>query len=109
MDNKPYDPRNVLPSYWLKFLNPLLICRVYGNDIFVFYRLDHIPPQSTYEACNKTGELHLIGDFSSDAQFFVATGVLSFLYCILIAVVYVMFDAMYQSNGLLPLAVSVLL
>jgi len=47
----------------------------------------------------------LIGDFSSDAQFFVATGVLSLLYCIAIVLVYIVFDAMYQSTGLLPLAV----
>jgi hypothetical protein len=55
--------------------------------------------------CNGTDSLQLYGDFSSDAQFFVATGVLSFLYCIGIAVVYIMFDAVYQNNGLLPLAV----
>jgi hypothetical protein len=55
--------------------------------------------------CNKTEYFHLIGDFSSDAQFFVATGVLSVLYCIGIILVYVMLDAMYQSTGLLPLAV----
>jgi hypothetical protein len=54
---------------------------------------------------SKNISLHLIGDFSSDAQFFVATGVLSFLYCIGIIAVYVLFDAVYQSNGLLPLAV----
>lgn len=55
--------------------------------------------------CSGTESLQLFGDFSSDAQFFVATGVLSFLYCIGIAVVYIMFDAVYQNNGLLPLAV----
>ncbi|XP_021930417.1 synaptophysin-like protein 2 isoform X3 [Zootermopsis nevadensis] len=66
------------------------------------FRLDHV--QRTVDFCNKTESFHLIGDFSSDAQFFVATGVLSFLYCIGIIFVYVMFDAMYQSNGLLPLA-----
>ncbi|PSN40418.1 hypothetical protein C0J52_09274 [Blattella germanica] len=68
---------------------------------YVKKQLDHVPSQ---EACNRTEPMHLIGDFSSDAQFFVATGVLSFLYCIGIAIVYIMFDAMYQSNGLLPLA-----
>jgi hypothetical protein len=55
--------------------------------------------------CNGTESLQLYGDFSSDAQFFVATGVLSCLYCIGITVVYTMFDAVYQNNGLLPLAV----
>ena len=57
--------------------------------------------------CNQSQpySFRLIGDFSSDAQFFVATGVLSLLYCIGIVLVYIMFDAMYQSTGLLPLAV----
>jgi hypothetical protein len=71
-------------------------------NFILFYRLDHI---RQYTNTNKTDYFYLIGDFSSDAQFFVATGVLSFLYCIGITVVYIMFDAMYQSNGLLPLAV----
>jgi hypothetical protein len=62
----------------------------------------------TFENCNGTHSLHLLGDFSSDAQFFVATGVLSFLYCIGITVVYTMFDAVYQNNGLLPLAVRLI-
>ncbi|GFG38646.1 hypothetical protein Cfor_01672 [Coptotermes formosanus] len=66
------------------------------------FRLDHVNQDVT--ACNKSLSFHLIGDFSSDAQFFVATGVLSVLYCIGIVLVYVMLDAMYQSTGLLPLA-----
>jgi len=66
------------------------------------FRLDHVSHNSTY--CNKSTTFRLIGDFSSDAQFFVATGVLSLLYCIAIVLVYIVFDAMYQSTGLLPLA-----
>lgn len=72
-------------------------------NFILFCRLDHVHRE--VQVCNKTESFHLIGDFSSDAQFFVATGVLSFLYCIGIVVVYIMFDAVYQSNGLLPLAV----
>lgn len=49
-------------------------------------------------------DFRLPGDFSSDSQFFVATGVLSMLYCIGISVVYLMFDAAYQSNALIPMA-----
>lgn len=66
------------------------------------FRLDQVNYIGKH--CNDTKHFHLIGDFSSDAQFFVATGVLSLLYCIAIILVYVMFDAMYQSTGLLPLA-----
>ncbi|XP_055683890.1 synaptophysin-like [Lutzomyia longipalpis] len=41
---------------------------------------------------------------SSDAQFFVATGVLSLLYCIFIIVVYAFIDELYKSKTEIPLA-----
>lgn len=66
------------------------------------FRLDHV--SHIAHQCNISTPFRLIGDFSSDAQFFVATGVLSLLYCIAIILVYVMFDTVYQSTGLLPLA-----
>lgn len=47
---------------------------------------------------------HIILNVSSDCQFFVATGVLSFLYCILIIFVYVVKDELYQSRKVLPKA-----
>jgi hypothetical protein len=84
----------------LQWWKVLIILNVY---FLSFCRLDHVNQDVT--ACNKSLSFHLIGDFSSDAQFFVATGVLSVLYCIGIVLVYVMLDAMYQSTGLLPLAV----
>ncbi|CAH0562172.1 unnamed protein product [Brassicogethes aeneus] len=43
------------------------------------------------------------GDFSSDAQFFVATGVLAMLYSIAIMAIYVKFDETYKSNNQWPL------
>lgn len=45
-------------------------------------------------------------DVSSDAQFFVATSVLSVLYCIFIAAVYAVIDEIYTSKPEVPLAVS---
>lgn len=56
--------------------------------------------------CNAsvTSEFSLIGDFSSDSQFFVATGVLSFLYTIGISAVYALLDDVYQSNPFVPMA-----
>ncbi|XP_066247355.1 synaptophysin-like [Euwallacea similis] len=42
-------------------------------------------------------------DFSSDARFFVATGVLSFLYTIAIIYIYVKMDEAYKINKKLPL------
>lgn len=42
-------------------------------------------------------------DFSSDATFFVTTGVLSMLYTIAIVVVYTKFDELYRKNTKIPL------
>ncbi|XP_066155409.1 synaptophysin-like [Euwallacea fornicatus] len=42
-------------------------------------------------------------DFSSDARFFVATGVLSFLYAIAIIYIYLKMDEAYKINKKLPL------
>lgn len=64
------------------------------------FRLDYIEPKPVCEG--KT--LRLYGDFSSDAQFFVATGVLSFLYCIGIIVVYLLYEHQYQNNNTWPIA-----
>lgn len=51
-------------------------------------------------------KLYLSGDVSSDAQFFVATGVLSILYCIFIVAVYTVIDEIYKNKAEIPLAVS---
>lgn len=46
-------------------------------------------------------------DVSSDARFFVATGVLSILYCIFIVAVYTVIDEIYTSKPEVPLAVNI--
>lgn len=62
--------------------------------------------------CNKTtvGEPSKVSgisiDVSSDARFFVATGVLSILYCVFITAVYTVIDEIYQSKPEVPLAVN---
>ncbi|NXK85718.1 SYPL1 protein, partial [Formicarius rufipectus] len=56
-------------------------------------------------------DVHLMGDFSSSAQFFVTLAALSFLYCIAALVVYIGYNQVYQQNSKLPLtdfSVSVL-
>ena len=51
--------------------------------------------------------MQLPGDFSSDAQFFVFTGVLSFLATMAIMVVYVFFSEIYFSESkMAPMIVS---
>lgn len=61
----------------------------------------------TYNNCSgMTKDVFLYGDFSSDAQFFVCTGVLAMLYCIGIVVVYAKFDDKYKGNPMWPLIVS---
>lgn len=48
--------------------------------------------------------IYISGDMSSDSQFFVATGVLSLLYCIFIIAVYGFFDQMYKDKPEFPMA-----
>lgn len=43
-------------------------------------------------------------DPASDAQFFVATGVLSMMYCVFIIAVYLFIDDFYKSKAEIPLA-----
>lgn len=59
--------------------------------------------------CNETHGPMMSADVSSDAQFFVATAVLSILYCIFISVVYAFIDEIYASKPEIPLAVSLIL
>ncbi|XP_031629338.1 synaptophysin-like [Contarinia nasturtii] len=59
------------------------------------------------EVCLKsdnTTKLGLSADVSSDARFFVATSVLSVLYCIFITAVYTFIDEIYTSKPEVPLA-----
>lgn len=51
--------------------------------------------------------VNIAADVSTDAQFYVATGVLSMLYCIFIVVVYLLADDFYKTKSEVPLAVSI--
>lgn len=61
-------------------------------------------PSGAAPGSNNT--LFLSGDVSSDAQFFIATGFLSIIYCIFIVAVYTIIDEFYKSKPEIPLAVS---
>ncbi|XP_059469275.1 synaptophysin-like isoform X2 [Neocloeon triangulifer] len=67
------------------------------------FKLDHI---SRKEACShpESRYLTLYGDFSSDAEFFVAVGVLSLLGAAAASAIYALYEAQYQSNPLISLA-----
>uniref|UniRef100_A0A8D2LWJ8 Synaptophysin like 1 n=1 Tax=Varanus komodoensis TaxID=61221 RepID=A0A8D2LWJ8_VARKO len=54
--------------------------------------------------CNGTwSEFHLVGNFSSSAQFFVTLAVLMFLYCIVALVLYLGYMHIYRSGGIFPI------
>uniref|UniRef100_A0A8C3KK49 Synaptophysin like 2 n=1 Tax=Calidris pygmaea TaxID=425635 RepID=A0A8C3KK49_9CHAR len=48
--------------------------------------------------------LHLVGDFSAPAEFFVTLGVFSFLYTMAALVLYLRFHSLYGENKKLPIA-----
>lgn len=62
--------------------------------------------ESVCRKADNTTPVVVSADVSSDAQFFVATAVLSILYCIFIIAVYTMIDEIYQTKQEVPLAVS---
>ncbi|NXJ05458.1 SYPL2 protein, partial [Odontophorus gujanensis] len=66
-------------------------------------RLYQIPfemPECDGDAEPRT--LHLVGDFSAPAEFFVTLGVFSFLYAMAALVLYLRFHSLYSANKKLP-------
>ncbi|XP_062837782.1 synaptophysin-like protein 1 isoform X1 [Anolis carolinensis] len=54
--------------------------------------------------CNGTWtDFHLVGNFSTSAQFFVTWAVLIFLYCMAALLLYLGYMHIYQSGGILPI------
>lgn len=56
------------------------------------------------ESTSKT--MHLMGDFSAPAEFFVTLGIFSFFYTIAALVLYLRFHNIYTENRRFPLVVS---
>ncbi|XP_068205858.1 synaptophysin-like isoform X2 [Palaemon carinicauda] len=67
------------------------------------FQVDSLRPK--YDICGgKNEDLIMLGDFSSDSRFFVAVGVLAFLYIIAALILYCLFYTLYENNPLAPLA-----
>ena len=58
------------------------------------------------QVCSKTVPFSFYGDFSSDAEFFVATGVLSMLWAMVTIAVYLLLDQTYRLDKRYKFAVS---
>lgn len=63
------------------------------------YPFEFVLMENISSKCN----ISVLGDFSSDAKFFVSTGVLAMLYSLAVIIIYTKFDEMYKSNTKLPL------
>uniref|UniRef100_A0A663EKC1 Synaptophysin like 2 n=1 Tax=Aquila chrysaetos chrysaetos TaxID=223781 RepID=A0A663EKC1_AQUCH len=69
------------------------------------FRLYQVPfEMPDCEGESETRTLHLIGDFSAPAEFFVTLGVFSFLYAMAALVLYLRFHSLYGENKKLPFA-----
>ena len=85
------------------------------NNNVLIYSLDHEVTKEV-NSCPVTGvtidpkiECNLVGDAKSDSQFFVTTGVLTFLYATGIGAVYLLADTLYTENSRVPMIVSELI
>ena len=71
--------------------------------MFILNRFDHIEAKG--EVCGNSYEFNYFGDYSSDAEFFVAAGVLAMLYSLGSLGFYCFFGGNYQTNKTFPLVV----
>ncbi|KAJ8269129.1 hypothetical protein COCON_G00117360 [Conger conger] len=69
------------------------------------FRLSQVPLVSENTTlCNRTvAETHLVGDSASSVQFFVAIGVLAFLYCMAALLIYLGYMHVYRDSDFGPI------
>jgi len=85
-----------------------IICKSNATDIHIVqhyqypFKLDHTPAHVEHDLCGEKGKdgdpIRFSGNFSSDAQFFVFTGVVCWLYCFLSLAIYVFFSNLYSDE-----------
>ncbi|XP_049736108.1 synaptophysin-like protein 2 isoform X1 [Elephas maximus indicus] len=71
---------------------------------FRLNRVQYEMPLCDDESTSKT--LHLMGDFSAPAEFFVTLGIFSFFYTMAALILYLRFNKLYTENKRFPLVVS---
>lgn len=83
-----------------------------GNSTCIPLSLSHRLNQATFTVPTCEGrqqeQLHLDGDFSSSAEFFVTIAVFAFLYSLFATVVYIFYQNKYRENNRGPFIVSAL-
>lgn len=79
------------------------IVTILNFEICFPFRFDHIIVEE--KACGNNYVFSYFGDYSSDAEFFVAAGVLAMLYSLASLVFYCLCGSSYQNNKTIPLVV----
>uniref|UniRef100_T1IT37 MARVEL domain-containing protein n=1 Tax=Strigamia maritima TaxID=126957 RepID=T1IT37_STRMM len=85
-----------------KILDAGVGCSLSENKVTYGYpfRLDELD----VIGCYNTTRYSISGDFASQSQYFVATGVLSFLFSLAITIFYVLKEKMYETIPIVPMA-----
>jgi len=73
--------------------------------IDLFNRLDHDDAFAVKDCDGVGGEVKWVGNAASDAQYLVAVGVISMLWSMAVAAVYLLAEAQYKSRNILPAVV----
>ncbi|KZS16401.1 Uncharacterized protein APZ42_018039 [Daphnia magna] len=88
-------------SFIVKCKNETMGTQKITQSIEYPFRFDHIIVEE--KACGNNYVFSYFGDYSSDAEFFVAAGVLAMLYSLASLVFYCLCGSSYQNNKTIPL------
>ncbi|XP_057374057.1 synaptophysin-like [Daphnia carinata] len=88
-------------SFIVKCKNETLGTHKITQSIEYPFRFDHVIVEE--KACGNSYAFSYFGDYSSDAEFFVAAGVLAMLYSLVSLAFYCLCGSSYQTNKTIPL------